>query len=83
MSILIVLIHNGYGGALLTINASAPAAPFTVYSPGSYKIAPGATLQLPVSIVPIQTGVANGQFQLTTNDPNNPLITIPLTGVGI
>ncbi len=83
VSTFVLLIHNGYGGAILSMSVSAPNSPFSVYSPGMYKVAPGAAYQLPVSIVPTQTGVANGQLQITTNDPNSPSITIPLTGFGI
>ena len=83
MSILVLQVHNGYGAAMLTINVSAPNAPFTVYSPGSYKVAAGGNLQIPVSIVPAQLGVANDQIVITTNDLNNPSYTIALTGTGI
>jgi subtilase family serine protease len=83
ISIQVVLIHNGYGGALLSINIAAPNSPFAVYSPGTVVIAQGGTLQLPVSIIPTQTGPASGQLQITTNDPKNPTVIIPLTGVGM
>jgi subtilase family serine protease len=83
ISIQVVLIHNGYGGALLSVNIAAPNSPFAVYSPGTVVIAQGGTLQLPVSIIPTQTGRASGQLQITTNDPKNPTLSIPLTGGGM
>jgi subtilase family serine protease len=83
VSTVVLLIHNAYGGAILTITVAAPNAPFSVYLPGSYRIAQGAALQLPVYMVPTQTGVVNGQLQITTNDPNHPMVTIPFTGMGL
>ena len=82
LSIVVLQIHNAYGAAMLSINVISPNAPFSVYSPGAYKIGAGGTLQLPLLFIPTQVGVANDQLQITTNDPNNPVIIVPLTGQG-
>jgi len=82
-STLVLQIKDPYGAALLSMTVAAPGAPFAVYNPGSYKVAPGASYQLPVGFLPTVAGTANGQLTITTNDPNKPTITIPLTGVGL
>ncbi|HVN29615.1 MAG TPA: hypothetical protein VMT64_14050 [Candidatus Binataceae bacterium] len=83
LSIVVLQIHNAYGAAMASLNVAAPAAPFTAYSPGNYKIGSGGTLQLPILFLPTQSGIINGQLVITTNDPANPTFTIPLTGQGV
>jgi subtilase family serine protease len=82
VAIVVLQIHDAYGMAMLSINVAAPNAPFSAYSPGSYKVAPGGTLQLPIIFLPTQVGPVNGQVRITTNDPVNPVFTITFTGTG-
>jgi subtilase family serine protease len=69
------------GSSTLSVNVSALAAPFTIYFPGNYRIPPGWTLELLSSFIPVQTGAASAQLGISTNDPNNPTLTIQVAGV--
>jgi hypothetical protein len=53
---------------------SLDAAPFS--------LAPGATLSLPIVFRPPSPGNFSGQLSLSTDDPDAPVVTVTLTGVG-
>jgi subtilase family serine protease len=75
-------IGNG-GGATLSVNVGALAAPFAVYAPGAYNIAPGWTLTLTLTFNPTQTGSASQQLQMATNAPGFPLLRFLVSGVAV
>ncbi len=57
------------------------AAMFTTKS-GSKTIKPGKSTTIKVTFKPTSTGSKSADLEITTNDPNNPTVDIPLTGTG-
>lgn len=49
----------------------------------TFSIPEGVTADLALTFNPINAGTLNETLTLTTNDPNNPVIVVPLEGTGI
>jgi hypothetical protein len=73
-------IHNA-GSDPLTIASVTIARPFGAPR-GSRRVPPGATLELPVSFSPLETGPAVSPLVLHTNDPEAPVVVVSLMGEG-
>jgi hypothetical protein len=74
------------GTADLTISTSitgADASLFTITSGGGSKtIKPGRTLTIRVAFKPTSTGSKQATLRITSNDPIDPIVDIPLMGTG-
>jgi hypothetical protein len=63
------------GGGEFTLNAAAPPLPFTV--------APSATVDVPVDYTPADTGADGGTLDITSDDPDEGVVTVVLAGTGV
>ncbi len=77
----LVSIYND-GEAPLRVTAADPAAPFTVVGP-TLTIPPRSAQHLSVRFSPGMPGAATGVLLLSTNDPDDPLVSIRMDGTGI
>ncbi|RMF92421.1 MAG: choice-of-anchor D domain-containing protein, partial [Nitrospinota bacterium] len=66
---------NITGSADFTLNTAAPATPFTV--------APGASVDVPVDYHPADVGDDTGTLEITSDDPDEPTVSVSLTGTGV
>ena len=75
---------SNVGGANLTISLiSVNGAPFGVSGISTpTTIAPGASTSMNVTFSPTLAGISSGSVSITSNDPQTPTSTIPLTGTG-
>ncbi len=62
-------------GTDLTLNPGAPAVPFTVPSGGSVAV--------PVNYAPSDLGDDSGTLEVASDDPDEPNVTVSLSGTGI
>lgn len=79
-----ITITNG-GAAPLTISAiSDPVGPFTIINKPVLPLTLQSTesITLSVRFAPIFAGRADASFTILSNDPNTPVVTISLTGIG-
>lgn len=65
----------GVTGTDFAPGGGAPATPF--------KVAPGASITVPVAYSPTSVGNGIGSLSATTDDPNHPTLTVSLTGNGV
>lgn len=70
------------GEAELTVSARAPMAPFSTGVPG-LTIPPRTSARLAVRFEPSSVGDADTVLLLETNDPDEPLVSVRLAGVGV
>jgi len=78
----ITIKNNAANGAqTLTVTAGTPTGPFTI-SPGTQvSVPPGASSSFNVTFTaPATPGSSAGSVTFTTNDPNNPTISVCLQG---
>ena len=83
----IVLFINNIGDQDLEISSVTMAGAMpqaitvvdncTTFSP----LAPGEYCVLPINFEPLLTGIINAELIITSNDPDTPILTIPITGV--
>jgi hypothetical protein len=67
----------------LQVHVGALTAPFTTsYNPGSFNIAPRATLQFTLTYTPTQNTPTTQGLVITSNDPVNPTTTVQINGSG-
>jgi subtilisin family serine protease len=77
-----VVVSNP-GTALLAISSvSASPATFTV-DPAPFDLAPGEQRRLAVTFAPVLAEPALGTLTLTSNDPDRPVATVALSGLGL
>jgi subtilisin family serine protease len=74
-------VHNR-GTDVLTVTVSSDSADFQP-SDGNLQIAPRQSHALQVSFVPSIDGPISGTLSLQSNDPDEPLQTIPMSGTGV
>ena len=74
----LLTIHNE-GEAELRVGASEVASPFGVGIP-TLTIPPRSSARLLVTYVPTENGMASGILLLSSNDPDEPIVTIRLGG---
>lgn len=68
------------GGAALEVSNVAASGPFQLTAgSGPATIQPGGSLELGVVFVPAAAGAASGSVELTTSDPDDGSISIPLS----
>ncbi|MFY9556474.1 MAG: choice-of-anchor D domain-containing protein [Blastocatellia bacterium] len=77
-------ITNGGSADLIVSSISDPGGPFTIVDKPSLPVTIPTTqsVTLTVRFTPAFTGVANGSFTISSNDPNAPVSLVTLTGVG-
>ncbi|PYI88128.1 MAG: hypothetical protein DME26_04120 [Verrucomicrobia bacterium] len=72
------------GNTTLTVNSITSNNPrFSVGGPPSISFAPGFIAQFPVSFNPTAIGFQTGQLTFNSNDPDQPTVTVSLSGTGI
>lgn len=76
----LVTVYND-GEAELRVTLADPAAPFTVSSP-DLTIPPSSSQRVAVRFMPEALGDASTVLLLATNDPDEPLVSIRLSGLG-
>lgn len=69
------------GGTPLNLSVTTAGAGFSV-SPSAQTVNAGQSRTFVVTFTPASTGAKSGTATFTTNDPNNPTITVCLTGTG-
>jgi hypothetical protein len=79
-----VTVSNEGGTDLVITAIAGPASPFSIVDPPSLPatIAPGGTLTLTVMFAPTAAQVFGGSFDIQSNDPARPVVTVNLRGVG-
>jgi subtilisin family serine protease len=67
------------------LNVSAVhVSPAQYDAPGAaFALAPGAVQELEVSFTPSGGGEQDGSIEIDSDDPDSPLVTVPLTGAGL
>lgn len=78
------LTLNNTGSGNLTVSVIAvTGSEFTISGITTPKtIGAGQSAQAVVTFAPTTTGAVTGSIAITSNDPNNPTVTVPLTGTG-
>ena len=77
-----LLISNPGTDVLLVNTIAASPADFSVGA-SSISLAPGESSPLIVTFSPQSAAVPPGALELHCNDPANPVVTVPLSGVGL
>lgn len=76
-----VMVHND-GEALLNVTVGDPAAPFSAGEP-SLLVPAASAVRLALRFSPDAPGPATAMLPLSTNDPDEPLVVLRLSGVGV
>ncbi len=73
------------GGSTLSVSSVSASAGFTITSgpTGAYNLAPGGSQPYMLECNPTATGAMSGSFVVTSDDPSNPTVTLPLSCNGI
>ena len=77
-----LIITNTGSADLVVSNISSTSGLFTI-SDGSFTIASGGSKSITVSFTPVSAGPANGQLQITSNDPDEGQTSLGLSGTGV
>ena len=66
------------------MGVSTPDAPFAIATDGcsGMTVAPMGTCTISISFTPTDADVAMGSFDISSNDPNEPTVTVNLSGAG-
>src|ERR1019366_10701790 len=68
---------------LLTVPALTTSSGFTVTSPAApFSVAPGSSTNVIVRFVTTTAALTTGTLVISSNDPANPNLTVPLSGTG-
>ncbi len=79
-----VVVENTGDETLVVSQPSLPAnAPFAVSPNAAFNVLPGQQTTLMVTFRPIAESTATPNLTLTTNDPDEPTVTIALSGRGV
>jgi hypothetical protein len=79
-----VTVTNTGTADLIIGTIAGPAAPFSITTTCSNQaIAPGGTCTETVQFAPTETGSFNGSFDIPSNDPDTPTITVAISGTGV
>ncbi len=76
-------ITNSGGSDLVIGSITVSNAPFGVFPPLSFTVAPGASRQVNVGFAPTATGSAGGVITISSNATNRNPVTINVSGNGI
>ncbi len=77
-----VLSLVNVGAEHLVLSDVAVTAPFST-TLSTASLAPGEGLEVVVELLPTGPGVVNGTLTFETNDPDQPVVEVPLTGEGV
>ncbi|MBI4889682.1 MAG: choice-of-anchor D domain-containing protein [Acidobacteria bacterium] len=76
-------LRNAGNARLVGTSITSSGPPFTVVEPtGSLLIEPHTAIQARVRFEPAVNGPAAGTLTVSSNDPSNPTLRVPLTGTG-
>jgi hypothetical protein len=77
-----ITVNNVGGCNLNLLNAVTSCADFTLVNPPTFPVAisPDSGIGLTVQFTPTSAGPKSCNLTITTDDPNNPTIVVPLTG---
>jgi len=77
------LVIRNVGTDVLTLDAiSVDETDFMATTVG-FSLTPGALHKLAVSFAPSATGVFNGTLSISSDDPDEPTVSVSLTGIGL
>lgn len=78
------IVRNAGIAGLRISSVNSPAPPFSIQSNGctGQNIAPGATCNIVVRFRPTALPLVSSQFSILSNDPDTPVLTIPIQGTG-
>jgi HYDIN/CFA65/VesB-like, Ig-like domain len=75
-----VRIKN-HGKGMLNGSVSGPAgAPFSATGTGPFTFSPGNSRRVKVTFSPTSAGTFSTQLTITSDDPDRPAISVPITG---
>lgn len=80
-----VVTVSNVGDAVLDlddVSLADPTAPFAVYAPESSVLQPGESTTFVVTFCPVDDGVAEGEVQVSSNDADEPVVGVALSGSG-
>ncbi len=79
---MVLTVRNGSGG-ILTVSSITTSASFSVTSPAiPFTVSPGASSNVIVRFVTTSPAITTGTLVITSNDPNQPTVTVALSGTG-
>ncbi|WP_226703774.1 choice-of-anchor D domain-containing protein [Microbulbifer elongatus] len=76
----ILTVYNQGSAALVVGNTSAPSVPFSITSNNCGTVPAGGSCAISIEFAPAVEGSFNSSIMLTSNDPDEPNITITLSG---
>lgn len=77
-------ISNAGGGVLNLDRVGLESAEtFTLATLDGDAVDPGASLDLSVTYAPVSVGMDTGSLEIVSDDPDSPLLVLPLTGFGV
>jgi Abnormal spindle-like microcephaly-assoc'd, ASPM-SPD-2-Hydin/von Willebrand factor type A domain len=71
------------GGWPLTVSSLVTSGPPFAVSPASAVVAPGSSATVTIKFTPTTTGPASGTLTITSDDPNQPVKSVALSGTGL
>jgi hypothetical protein len=80
-----VTITNGGAANLIVSSIRDPGGPFTIVNKPALPLTLQTTQSVTLSVrfAPVSTGRSNASFAIQSNDPNAPVSTVNLTGIGV
>jgi|GEM_PF-1586716 len=78
----VALAVRNAGQAPLNLLAIDAPMPFGV-QPGPFEVQPGETMALELWFRPTNSEAQSGQLTLMSDDPDRPMVTVPLSGLGV
>jgi len=80
----VVTLSNTGTAPLLNIGITVPLGDFSISANTcGASLAEGLTCDISITFAPTFMGAVAADLTITSNDPNNPVITVPLDGIGI
>ncbi|MBM3329771.1 MAG: choice-of-anchor D domain-containing protein, partial [Calditrichaeota bacterium] len=76
-------IANSGGSMLIVSSVVSTDESFLVDDPGETAIEPGDAFALEVVFAPLDEGDLAGQIRIATNDPDQEVVVVPVTGIGV
>ncbi|MFZ3137198.1 MAG: choice-of-anchor D domain-containing protein [Thermodesulfovibrionales bacterium] len=77
------IVRNAGIAPLSISSIDSPLSPFSIQSDTcTGTVAPGATCNIVVRFQPTAVGLIGSQFSIHSNDPDTPILTIPIQGTG-
>lgn len=79
----LILQNLGCGEADLSVSLNLPSSPFSVIGPMQFNIGGDGNVALTVRFYPTQRGSYADSLVINSNDPIQPTLTIPLSGIAV